>query len=421
MKTQFYTIAILCLPLVGYSQFTFHEADPTDGGYYVTEVEATDEGVAVVTRGDNVLCLYDDGEWVRYDAATYGFTGNTDISAVSDFKIFFDTYWIAYRSTIDILNSDETVTTLNTTTSELQGDNVKALAFNNNFTGFFAYQNSSGISTLRLGEWTHDNNHSGDLAPLNDIFRATLVEYDAVNDKVWIYDGGDIYSVKDDVATKFTWQDGLPSLGSDDVTGMATTADGKVWFSINDNSFDNGGLLVYDGVTWEHLTSSNSDLPDDDISAVAAHGNNILIGGRTTKRLSYYNGSSWTTYTDANSNYPDFGPQFFYDIAMWGDRAFVGSSDGVVELDLLATVSTAAHDIEQYQVTLQPNPTADILRVASSKVIDQILLYATTGKLLGSYAGTAGDIDVSDLPAGTYSVTIHLKNGDSAHKKLVKI
>lgn len=419
MKLHFYISILLALPYFGQGQFTFHEADPTDGGNYVTEVEATDEGVAVVTRGDNVLCLYDDGEWVRYDAATYGFTGNTDISAVSDFKIFFDSYWIAYRSTIDILNGDETVTTLTTATSELQADNVKALAFNNNFTGFFAYQNSSGISTLRLGEWTHDNNHSGNLAPLNDIFRATLVEYDAVNDKVWIYDSGDIYSVKDDVATKFTWQDGLPSL-SDNVTGIATTDDGKVWFSINDNSFDNGGLLVYDGVTWEHITSSNSDLPDDDISAIAAHGNNILVAGVTTKKLSYYNGSTWTTFSDANSNYPDFGPQFFYDIAVWDDHAFVGSSNGVIELDL-STITSTENESTSSQLDIGPNPVTNFLYINSEVEIQHLKIFNCSGQLLTSLMPTSSFVDMTDYKSGFYLLQITFSDGSSSSQKIAKI
>ena len=419
MKLNIYTILIMCLPLMSYSQFTFHEVDPTDGGYYVTEVEATEEGIAVVTRGDNLLCLYDDGEWYRYDFDTYGFTGNTGISAVSDFKIFFDGFWIAYRSTIDVLNGDETVTTLTSADSELQSNNVKALAFNNNFTAFFAYQNSSGISTLRLGEWTHDNNHTEGLAPLNDIFRATLVEYDAVNDKIWIYDGGDIYSVKDDVATKFTWQDGLPSLGSDDVTGMATTDDGKVWFSINDNSFDDGGLLVYDGVTWEHITSSNSDLPDDDVRTIAAHGNNVVIGGATTKNISYYNGDSWTTYTSDNSNYPDFGPGFFYDVAVWEDHAYFGTSDGVVELDLSISTNTTEEDIEK-AVSLYPNPVQSIVHIASAESVDQLTLHNITGQLIVSTTGQHV-IDLSGLPAGVYSVTVKLSSGSVDTQRVVKL
>jgi len=421
MNTKFYTILILTLPLVSFGQFTFHDIDESNNGNYVTEVVTTESGIAVATRGDNILCEYDGSTWTKYDYTTYGFTGNTAISKVSDLKEFFGSYWIAYRSTIDVLNSDGTITTLTSSSSELQADNVAALAFNNDFTSFFAYQNSSGISTLRLGDWTHDNNHQDGMAPLNDVFRATLIEYDAVNDIVWIYDGGDIYEVKDGTATKHSVATGIPvSLGSDDVTGMAVTDDGKVWFSINDNSFENGGLLVYDGATWQHISSANSDLPDEDIRAIAAHGNNLVIGGATNKKISYYNGTTWTTYTDANSNYPDFGPQFFYDMTVWEDRVFVGSSNGVIELDL-NTITSTKENSSNYNMLISPNPVAKTITIEAAHLIQRIDIWNSYGQLVLTVPGDQNQIDLDTLDSGHYYLQALLHNGRVLQEQIVKL
>ena len=418
MKVKYIISLLSLLPALITAQFTIHNLNDSNNGYYVTEIVTTDDGVMVATRGENILCQYDGSAWIKYDYDTFGFNGDTGISAPSDLKVDGDgNYWLAYRSTIDIFDGSE-VTALTASNSELQSDNVRALAFDAEGTGFFAYMNSSGISIRRDGVWTHDNEHQADLAPLNNIFRASLVEYDTVNDLIWIYDGGDLYKVTGESATVYTWADGLPSLSSDDITAMAVTTDGKVWFSINDNSFENGGLLTFDGVSWEHITSANSDLPDDDISVIATDGNNIFVGGVASKQISYYDGSQWTTYTEENSNYPDIGLNYYYDMAVWENRLYVGTSGGVVEMDLSMITSTTK-EYPQSKLTMGPNPVIDLLTISSKVAVTKMEVFNYLGQKMGSQFDSQ-PIDFSVLPSGIYLVKVTFIDGKTEVHEVVK-
>jgi hypothetical protein len=57
------------------------------------------------------------------------------------------------------------------------------------------------------------------------------------------------------------------------------------------------------------------------------------------------------------------------------------------------------------EITIYPNPASDKVRISSKEAIvdyTKIMIYDVSGKLV--YSGSAGDIDISDFPAGVYFV-----------------
>lgn len=63
------------------------------------------------------------------------------------------------------------------------------------------------------------------------------------------------------------------------------------------------GLILFDDINWTNYTTSNSDLPNDNINCVATdYNNNVWIG--TASGLTKFDGNVFTTYTTSNSNLP---------------------------------------------------------------------------------------------------------------------
>ena len=64
-----------------------------------------------------------------------------------------------------------------------------------------------------------------------------------------------------------------------------------------------GGLASFDGTTWKVYKTSNSDIPDNVVYAMAVDKqNNLWIG--TLLGLAKFDGSEWTKYDLMNSGQP---------------------------------------------------------------------------------------------------------------------
>jgi ligand-binding sensor domain-containing protein len=63
------------------------------------------------------------------------------------------------------------------------------------------------------------------------------------------------------------------------------------------------GLAVYNGLYWTSYNTVNSDLPDNDVKAIAVANNGVIWAG-TSNGLASFNGSTWNVYTSSNSPLP---------------------------------------------------------------------------------------------------------------------
>jgi hypothetical protein len=86
--------------------------------------------------------------------------------------------------------------------------------------------------------------------------------------------------------------------------------------------------------------------------------------------------------------------------------------------------NTAVSDIKfDTNVTMYPNPVQDKLRVNAEQIINQIIVRNLVGQTieLVKVDNTETTLDLSQLTAGNYFVTIKLVNGRFTTQKIVKL
>jgi hypothetical protein len=70
-----------------------------------------------------------------------------------------------------------------------------------------------------------------------------------------------------------------------------------------------------------------------------------------------------------------------------------------------------------------PNPTQDKLQIKSGQIINQVIVRNLVGQIieLQKVDNTETNLDLSQLSAGNYFVTLKLANGKSTTQKIVKL
>ncbi len=419
MKTII-TFLVSILYISAFAQiFSTHNPDPSNFGNYITEMVVDGDNLVCISRGEKILSTYDGSSWTTIDRQNYGFESDA-ISAARELDLAPNgDIWIAHYSGVDQFDGT-TVTNYLPSNSELPHEYMRDLAIDTNNVIVFGFSNGNGISILENGTWTHDGAFTGGLALLNDIFLPSFIELDRAKNEIWIDDGGDLYNLKEGQVTKYDWQNYpvLGAIGTDEINGMTVTEDGRVWFSINDNNFNNGGLLVFDGTDWEHITSLNSDIPYTDVTAITSHGDDIIIGNFYSNDVAVFDGTDWVVYDESNSNFPAFGYATCYEMKTIGDKIFIGTSNGVVEMDLSDPTPTL--DLKsKIGYSIFPNPTADFINIKGGESIEDIQVLNVHGKVL-LQKSFSDQIDISFLPKGIYFLNIKNEQQEFYATSIVK-
>jgi hypothetical protein len=83
---------------------------------------------------------------------------------------------------------------------------------------------------------------------------------------------------------------------------------------------------------------------------------------------------------------------------------------------------TSLSNINAEGVSVSPNPTSGLLNISAAQELSQVVVSNILGQAVKTVAvsGLASSVDVSDLAAGTYVVSIKLANGTVATQKVVK-
>ena len=77
-------------------------------------------------------------------------------------------------------------------------------------------------------------------------------------------------------------------------------------------------------------------------------------------------------------------------------------------------------DVPLGELQLYPNPAGTILNLKSPVRVLGVKLFGANGQLIRQYAARTEQLDISSLPAGTYVVTVALKDSMTVTKQFVK-
>lgn len=88
------------------------------------------------------------------------------------------------------------------------------------------------------------------------------------------------------------------------------------------------GIIKYDGTDWINFTTSNSDLPHNNIQCITNDSNGVIWIG-TYSGLTKFDGTNWTNYNTSNSNLPT---NFIHSIAIDNDNnVWLSTGYGLIE------------------------------------------------------------------------------------------
>lgn len=179
------------------------------------------------------------------------------------------------------------------------------------------------------------------------------------------------------------------------------------------------------GVTWEDISGNLPDVPTNAVIVDPLILDHVYVGNDLGVFVSTAGGTVWEDYQDG---LPNATMIFDLKISNSNRKLRVAThGNGAFERDLIdETTDVEATEAEAFGFRLFPNPTADIVQIAIEKGGLQnvvVNLLDTNGKKLKSTSiipqSNTITIDCSDLPAGTYFVSLQSANGQWV-KPLVK-
>lgn len=184
------------------------------------------------------------------------------------------------------------------------------------------------------------------------------------------------------------------------------------------------GIARWNGTTWSSLTNSpNASL----IRTMTAYHNELYVGGYfdsigsvSARNIARWNGTNWSNLGLGLKNVVNSLEIYNNDLYAGGNF----DSAGNVMSPKIAKWNSPV-GIEDFfssnSLHIFPNPTFDKITIKSCMQLDYIELHDLSGKLLkqNKLADKEFELDVTDLSAGIYFITINQK-GKLFHNKVVK-
>lgn len=203
----------------------------------------------------------------------------SDLNDVYSLHYANDTMWIGTSGGVVArdLNSGFKIAQILTVDSGLPSNFITSIVVDNKGTKWFGTFDR-GLAAYNNGKWDYFNFSA---SQTNNIHTLAVDQ----SDNIWAGTADGAYF--------FDGTGWTPYNDNTTVTGdvLSIAVDGNnVWFA----TFGNG-LFHFDGVNWLHETSSDGNIPSDNITAMAARNDSLLIGSRSG--ISFYdpNLSTWTT------------------------------------------------------------------------------------------------------------------------------
>lgn len=148
-------------------------------------------------------------------------------------------------------------------------------------------------------------------------------------------------------------------------------------------------------------------------------GNEPVIASQTNTlwTSTTFANSSWTQYT---VNYtPTTSGVYYFGFHHFTPGATGGVSLGLDTFNITSTLSSYNFEINNFEI--YPNPTSSVLNISNPNnyEINNISVVDINGRVIKNQLGTLTQINVSDLNAGVYFVTIEAAEGKTT-KKFIK-
>src|SRR5690606_28667503 len=169
------------------------------------------------------------------------------------------------------------------------------------------------------------------------------------------------------------------------------------------NTYDTSGCGSPDDMTFPVATYSHSG------GRCSITGGYVYRGELYPNLQGYYFYADYCsgeigTYQDGASSFVTTVPGTF--ITTFGEDAngelYVAGSNKIYRIEGEMGVS----DQEQLNISVYPNPVANVVNISSHKNIDAVQVYSLEGKLLINAQQDLNQINVSSLPKGTYILTV---------------
>lgn len=422
-KLLLFTFVISSSLLSIAQSFTLVKPDPastTFNSNSITDLMIDNNNVICYTRGDSALAIYDGVNWTYKGYTALGFSGNKSPSKELD-KAPNGDYWLACFSGLDIINGN-TVTIMNVANSELKNDFFTDLSIDNNGLTFIGYGNGFGLSMIENGNWTHKGNFTGSLSPFNSISAANFIEVNKQTNDTWIISGDNFYKLNNGSLTTYTSSNtDIPYFSSSNVTGMTITDDGKVWFSLESNSNDPtvGGLLSFDGITWVHYNTNNSDIPSNNITAITSYKNQIIFNHYSVSGISVFDGTNWVLYDGTNgSNYPVNANYTVHEMKANNNKVYMGTNSGLFIMELPEIVDV--NESLKNSILIYPNPSGSEVSIETDMEGLNIELKNYLGVIVKKSSLINNKLNISTLPNGVYFVSFFNQGNLISTSKLIK-
>jgi len=105
---------------------------------------------------------------------------------------------------------------------------------------------------------------------------------------------------------------------------------------------------------------------------------------------------------------------------VFGDKSIVDGDNIYFDSDSIVIIGIEENSIDDFQY--YPNPTSEITTIKAPQTIEKVEIYTITGKKVKDFTPNLieTDINLGDLPSGTYLMTIHSNNQKSTHKIIKK-
>ncbi len=219
----------------------------------------------------------------------------------------------------------------------------------------------------------------------------------------------------------FTWEvisDGLPDRFPVDIAvDPQNDAIAYVTFS----GFNSGHIFrtIDYGITWVDITGNLPDLPTNAIEIDPRWTDHLYLGNDLGVYFSPDGGDTWEIFNDGIT---DVAIVMDLKVSPVDDMIWVATHGrGTYKRDLVELPVSTSQEIST-DILLYPNPASSLLNIDITKATgpSTVSIYSTNGKLQKQFTTDASTkIDISDIDAGLYLVTIVSENYSWSEKLII--